>query len=63
MKFTLTLNCDNDAFSDSDGARSAEIARILRTIARRIRDYDESSGMARDRYGNTVGTFFLDEED
>lgn len=59
-KFTLSITCDNAAFDDDDGR--AEIARILRDIARRVELGEADNGLhqnARDMNGNPVGTFVL----
>lgn len=54
MRFTLTINCDNDAFEASP---ALEVQRILRSAARRV----EAQGLRApntslfDAYGNKVG--------
>lgn len=63
MKFTLEIECDNDAFA---GDPSAEVARILRDVAARI-EYTPLNGRAvpigtaRDINGNRVGFFRFGE--
>lgn len=62
-RFTLTIDCDNDAFSDDP---ASEIARILRDASRRV---DAHSGLCngdtfhfRDSNGNIVGKAQYDSE-
>jgi ABC-type Co2+ transport system permease subunit len=55
--FTLTIDCDNDAFEDMP---QAEVARILHNVAERIL-YPLMDGTCRDVNGNTVGSFAFDE--
>lgn len=56
--FTLKIKTDNAAFSD--GARGAEIARILRDIARQVEDMCEGARCSiQDGNGNTVGEWRL----
>lgn len=55
MEFTLTFDCDNDAFADDP---SDEIARILDNVARRVND-GARDGKIMDVNGNTVGNFTL----
>lgn len=52
--FTVTIGTDNAAFEDM----SAEIARILRTIAKRVSNGDDN-GTIFDANGNSVGRFEL----
>lgn len=57
MKATIKVKMDNAAFSEGNGA---ELARILRVLARRIEDNDLSKGddaLLRDYNGNCVGEF------
>lgn len=56
--FTLTIETDNAAFSDT--LATDECARILREVADRM-ERGESRGRVRDHNGNTVGTFSLEE--
>jgi hypothetical protein len=51
MKFTLEIDCDNAAFEDE---MASEIARILRTTAKRVADGEDDMRL-RDVNGNTVG--------
>ena len=52
--FKLQMDTDNAAFGDDD--KGPEVARILREIAERIEDGDES-GTCRDINGNTCGAW------
>lgn len=49
--FTLEVSTENAAFDDDPGA---ELARILRTVAKSLHEGGES-GTVRDVNGNTVG--------
>jgi hypothetical protein len=55
MKVTITITCDNEAFTDYP---AGELSRILTEYARRVRDR-ELVDLDRDRLmdanGNTVG--------
>ena len=51
--FTLTIDTDNDAFADDP---QAEIARILRKVARRVA-CGEDTGRCMDANGNGVGGY------
>lgn len=65
MKFTLTINCDNAAFTDEEtGAPypAPEIARLLRVAAERVETYYRENGPLVDYNGNTVGRFELTEQ-
>jgi hypothetical protein len=55
--FKLKLKTDNAAFSDGDGP--AEVARILREVAKGLETYGTRDGAIHDYNGNTVGTFTL----
>lgn len=78
MKFTLTINCENDAFAtdygygsseadygpvDMDSARP-ELARLLRQIADKIEDGQRYDMHQNivDANGNIVGTFAAKDE-
>jgi hypothetical protein len=66
--FTLTIECDNQAFEEP----GRELARILRDVARSVEDLqdgrtlsDRMGGMVfrlRDINGNTVGSWSFDGE-
>lgn len=56
-KFTLTINCDNDAF---EGDLNGEVARILRDAADRY-EWTGGDGILLDCNGNTVGEFKTQE--
>ncbi len=62
MKITIEINADNAAFEGADCG--PELARILATLARRLKDLD-AEGVAdaderlRDLNGNTVGHFIV----
>lgn len=56
MTFTLTIDCDNDAFAFNDLA--TELARIVGKVAQDIDDDGigiDPTGTVRDINGNTVG--------
>lgn len=63
--FSLTIETDNAAFHDGDGERTseamgAELARILREVAKVVSDgpdLDGDSWDIRDHNGNKVGTW------
>ena len=63
--FHLTIRCNNAAFcdddagpGDQDGARNAEIARILRDLAMHV-DNGATGGAIYDANGNRVGEYDL----
>lgn len=59
--FKLEIDAtDNDAFAD--GNRATEIVRILRRVAKLI-EAGRTEGKIQDVNGNTVGSFYLEEED
>lgn len=51
----VQIKTENEAFSDDKGA---EVARILREIAKRLED-GWTTGTPRDGNGNSVGTWLL----
>lgn len=53
MEFTLSIDMDNDAFTDDP---NAEVARILRKTAQRIAT-GRDGGFAMDANGNSVGAW------
>lgn len=60
--FTMQIETDNAAFGEGDvrgGDRAAEVARILRRVARLVED-GSVSGPLHDANGNRVGEFELD---
>lgn len=57
--FKITIKTENAAF---EGDVSSEVARILETVARKIRN-GETSGKLRDINGNKVGEFYFDTDD
>lgn len=58
MQFTMTpLACDNAAFEEQP---AAELARILRHIARAV-ERGDFQGQAVDANGNTVGSWLVTE--
>lgn len=69
MKFTITIDCVNDAFADDygtidmDSARP-ELARLMREVADKIdgfQKYDLHQDI-KDVNGNIVGTFCAKDE-
>ena len=56
MKFTLTLNCDNEAFAEDP---TLEIARLLRAVVERLEQDGARAGVLMDINGNRVGRFDL----
>ena len=61
MKFTLTIECDNAAFTPGDDARGDEVARILTTVSQQVAD-GYIRGQMYDVNGNTVGVYQFFEE-
>lgn len=66
MKFQLTIDCDNAAFQDenNDISYSAEVARILRSLADSVEhnatiDFEKT---LRDINGNVVGKAIVSPE-
>lgn len=56
MNITITINTDNDAFTDRAGS---EVARILNNLAKQVNDWpgvNEFSIGLRDINGNKVGS-------
>lgn len=61
MIFTVSIDCENDAF---DGAPLVEVARIIESLAQRLRRFsDETTWLETlvDNNGNRVGTARTDE--
>jgi len=58
MQFTVTIECDNDAFSDDP---ADEIVRLLEDIVESLQA-GKTEGRLIDYYGNTVGKFELSGE-
>ena len=63
MTITITIKCDNEAFGQTDGDRSAEVARILRDTADRWERAPYTSLNLRDANGNTVGRLHESADD
>ena len=61
-KFILEFSTGNAAFGDDSESRSAEIARILRTLADSVEGRDWNLFKLLDLNGNTVGEAELKEE-
>lgn len=62
MKFTLEIECDNEAFGETNEDRCEEIARILRRVAERLQTNVYGAGAVRgvvDANGNTVGDWSI----
>lgn len=59
MKFELEFSTDNATFEDGE---AEEVARILETAARRVRNGDVY-GKVSDVNGNTVGSFGFTDAD
>ena len=51
MKISITINTDNHEFRHTGGARTAEVARVLRAYASKI----EESDKFHDPNGSTIG--------
>lgn len=68
MRFTLTIDCENDAFCDeagkpSPGPATFEVSRILSELAQDLHSPDAiraQCGILRDTNGNRVGRWDLD---
>ena len=58
-QFRIRFDLGNEAFQD--GSLRAEVYRILRNIAVRVRD-GEDGGKVMDSNGNSVGTWALEAE-
>jgi hypothetical protein len=58
MQFTLTIECNNQAFADNP---LDEIHRLLEDVMEKLRS-QRSEGVLVDYYGNTVGKFELTRE-
>jgi hypothetical protein len=68
MRFDLYINMENAAFGDSDAERAAELAHILRALARKL----DGEGIGRpgaggdiivsDSNGNKVGRATFENE-
>jgi hypothetical protein len=54
MRFVVTLDCDNDAFSPN---AHTEVVRILRHLADKLEVNQPDAGTLADANGNTVGSF------
>lgn len=67
MRFTLTIDCDNDAFypfvpaehGGSPVGEGGELERLIRVVADAVAAGDEA-GKVRDCNGNTVGCWLCD---
>ncbi len=64
MRYTLTIQADNDAFGQNEPDRSREVARIMRTVAMRLEHGGtfEALDPLRDINGNRVGQLTLTED-
>jgi hypothetical protein len=66
MKFTLTIDCDNAAFTVDvpGGARDAAAIEVMRIVSNSLSvDKITEGGTLRDYNGNTVGRFELVGDD
>ncbi len=54
MTVKITIDMNNDAFSDSP---YDELSRILTEFARRLKSHEEDARLPKDINGNTVGSF------
>ena len=64
MRFNLTFSCDNAAFRDGQGKFSLdEVAWVLRRILPMVEEEQRAEGIIKDRYGNTIGAWYIAEED
>lgn len=61
MIFKLEVDCGNAAFGDSPDEVASELLGIFATTIKRLRDGDDS-GHARDRNGNTVGSWSYEDD-
>lgn len=63
MRAQLTIDTDNAAFGDTREEAAVEVARILETTARKLRDnpgdYGRCFETLRDLNGNDVGRFAM----
>ena len=61
-RFTLEIDCDNDAFGTSGYSISQEVARVLQCAARRIANQSVATDRNKlfDGNGNTVGKWGYD---
>lgn len=64
MRFHLEVDCDNAAFEEMP---EQEVARLLRAAADKVEGDSRvtngnSMGLLRDHNGNTVGHYFMKEE-
>jgi len=57
MRFTLTIDCDNEAF----GERLGEVSSILYSAYVKVGHDGIESDSLRDSNGNTVGRFSFEE--
>lgn len=65
MRFTLTIECDNDVFAGVGGDtthRDLETARVLERVARRLRGGPVEKGSTFDSNGNKVGSWAFSED-
>lgn len=61
MKVTITIECDNAAFGDTDASRHEELAHILKCLAHDLYGQHVPQKL-RDSNGNTVGTVVVSDE-
>jgi hypothetical protein len=59
--FSIEFKTDNAAF-DGDADKQAEVARILRGIADKV-EAGADYGCVRDANGNTIGEFFIEDDE
>lgn len=57
--FKLQIETGNAAFDEENGGAGEEVARIMREIANKVAD-GNTSGIAADFNGNTVGRWSLE---
>ncbi len=61
MKVTITIDCTNAAFGETDAERHAELATILGILAQELLTGDVPQ-LLRDSNGNWVGNVLVSDE-
>lgn len=61
--FNVTITCEGAALTEEDGrVNFPAVAALVERTASRVRDR-QTSGQIKDANGNTVGTFWFDEDE